>query len=133
MAGLKRLPLIRSSLTVPRLGTLTRPALSGLQAYPWPGNVRELANAMERAYVLSGGDRIEVDALPRSLVKGGAPTTRPGSGMLAEAEREAILVALKKADYVKSRAAAALGIEARRLNRLMSRLHIALDPPKWET
>ena len=109
---------------------LTPEAKRRLKAYPWPGNVRELANAMDHAYVLSRSDRmIEVDVLPRHLVTAGLSIAQPGSGTLAQAEREVILAALKKADHVKSRAAALLAIDVRRLNRLMSRLHIAADSP----
>ncbi|MBW2368149.1 MAG: sigma 54-interacting transcriptional regulator [Deltaproteobacteria bacterium] len=32
-----------------------------LRAYPWPGNVRELKNVMERATILSVGDRLELN------------------------------------------------------------------------
>jgi len=35
--------------------------------YPWPGNVRELENAIERAVVLTDGDRVEPDSLPPSI------------------------------------------------------------------
>ena len=41
-----------------------------------------------------------------------------------------ILAALEKTDYIKNRAAAALGIDVRRLNRLMSRLHITDTAPR---
>jgi DNA-binding NtrC family response regulator len=96
-----------------------------LKDYPWPGNVRELANAMERAYVLSAGDCVDAGALPRHLVQGNISAIGSGSGILAAAEREAILTALKHAEYIKSRAARALGIDVRRLNRMMERLRIA--------
>ncbi len=36
-----------------------------LQRYAWPGNVRELRNVMERAVMLSGGDRIDLSHLPQ--------------------------------------------------------------------
>jgi PAS domain S-box-containing protein len=36
-----------------------------LKAYPWPGNVRELQNVIERALILSGGPRLELErAMP---------------------------------------------------------------------
>ena len=58
--------------------SLTPEVKRRLEAYSWPGNVRELANAMERAYVLSHGDRVEVDALPRDLVQAVSATPRSG-------------------------------------------------------
>ncbi len=42
-------------------------AMEALLAYPWPGNVRELENAMERAVVLTEGDRLTLDDLPPAL------------------------------------------------------------------
>jgi DNA-binding NtrC family response regulator len=44
-------------------------------AYSWPGNVRELENVIERIFILSEGDEICLDDLPRRLqdaVPGGA-------------------------------------------------------------
>jgi len=42
---------------------LTAQAKSLLVAYPWPGNVRELDNVMQRALILSGGQKIDVPSL----------------------------------------------------------------------
>ena len=42
---------------------LTAQAKSLLLAYPWPGNVRELDNVMQRALILSDGQKIDVPAL----------------------------------------------------------------------
>jgi two-component system response regulator AtoC len=39
-------------------------ALAQLTAYDWPGNVRELRNAVQRAYVMAGGDVIDGRWLP---------------------------------------------------------------------
>ena len=42
-------------------------ALERLQSYAWPGNVRELENVIERALVLSHGEQLDVQHLPRDL------------------------------------------------------------------
>jgi two-component system, NtrC family, response regulator AlgB len=39
-------------------------ALGVLREYPWPGNVRELSNVIERAVILSRGERIGPELLP---------------------------------------------------------------------
>ncbi len=46
---------------------LSSTAAAALEGYGWPGNVRELRNAMERAVVMSRGERIAVEELPPSL------------------------------------------------------------------
>jgi DNA-binding NtrC family response regulator len=43
---------------------LEPPALKAMERYPWPGNVRELINALERAVLLAGGERIGPQDLP---------------------------------------------------------------------
>jgi NtrC-family two-component system response regulator AlgB len=42
----------------------TDAALRSISEYSWPGNVRELQNAVERAVILSGADRIGATLLP---------------------------------------------------------------------
>ena len=42
-----------------------------MQNYHWPGNVRELENAVERAVVMGGGEYIEAEDLPFSVVPSG--------------------------------------------------------------
>jgi two-component system, NtrC family, response regulator AlgB len=45
----------------------TDDALQLLKSYPWPGNVRELRNVIERAVILSPGNRIGIDYLPENV------------------------------------------------------------------
>jgi two-component system NtrC family response regulator len=47
--------------------TVDPEALRYLLDYQWPGNVRELENVIERAVILSNGDRIAVKDLPSEL------------------------------------------------------------------
>ena len=45
-------------------------ALDCMKRYSWPGNVRELKNVVERAVVLSKGELIDVELLPREMSDG---------------------------------------------------------------
>jgi NtrC-family two-component system response regulator AlgB len=42
-------------------------AWAAIRAHPWPGNLRELRNAIERAVILSRGERLELHDLPIEL------------------------------------------------------------------
>ena len=103
---------------------LTTDAEQLILTFAWPGNVRQLANAMEHAFILAKDVHIEVEHLPvdvrDSLTSKDVNATRT----LAAIERDAVLRALHEADYVKKRAAASLGIDPRRLNRMIARLGI---------
>lgn len=96
-----------------------------LLRYPWPGNVREMSNAMERAYVLSKGTVIRPEALPPEILLTD-PVKNPGSPLptLQEAEERLVREALKVAHGRKIEAARLLGVERRRLNRILDRLNI---------
>jgi len=43
---------------------LTPEVLRRLEAYPWPGNIRELRHASERATLLAGSERLELEDFP---------------------------------------------------------------------
>jgi two-component system response regulator AtoC len=109
---------------------LTQDAMAALLAYAWPGNVRELRNYIERAVVLSKGDRITLRDLPPALRDA---ATGGGEGGLAaaklvkaeltieEAERQMIVRALKETNGNRTEAAKRLGISRRTLHR---KLHV---------
>lgn len=48
---------------------LTQANLKALQQYDWPGNVRELQNVIERAVIVSEGDRLKFDLKRRKIEK----------------------------------------------------------------
>ncbi len=85
-----------------------------LRAYPWPGNVRELQNAIEHALVLCDGPSILTRHLPLGDTNAGI-CRRPSKSRvepvsLREAEREALVGALRRANGNKAQAARFLGI-----------------------
>lgn len=102
-----------------------------LARYPWPGNVREMANAMERAYVLTAGEVIEPEALPADILLS-EYVLRPAGPLptLDAAQERLIAEALKLTKGQKTAAAKMLGIDRRRLNRLIEKLHIQLPAEK---
>jgi transcriptional regulator with PAS, ATPase and Fis domain len=51
-----------------RVEGLAKETLDVLEQYAWPGNVRELENAVESAYSLCRGERIEPDDLPGRIL-----------------------------------------------------------------
>src|SRR5204863_6263743 len=60
-----------------KTSSLTKAAWRALGAHGWPGNVRELENALARAVAL-GGEVIDEDDLPESIVARAALTPVPG-------------------------------------------------------
>ncbi|MGH7663474.1 MAG: sigma-54-dependent transcriptional regulator, partial [Gemmatimonadaceae bacterium] len=94
---------------------LSAGALEKLQEYAWPGNVRELENALERAVILTGGEVIEVTALPERVTEREAvplvSEKTPPNPTLEAVERAYIMWVLQSEGGNKSRAAEALGID----------------------
>jgi transcriptional regulator with PAS, ATPase and Fis domain len=91
-----------------------------LTGYPWPGNVRQLKNAIERAVVMSPGQRVTTNHLPdeiRTYCSGNDHSD--GVQSLRSLELQAILDALSVCNGNKSSAARKLGISRKALyNRL---------------
>jgi DNA-binding NtrC family response regulator len=112
---------------------LTPDALDTLVAYHWQGNVRELANAMEYAWIVSGGAPITAQHLPydvRSQRSSGPPATVPfvqpqaaasvPGKTLSDVEMDYILQVYAKNGQNKQQTAAELGIS---LKTLYNKLH----------
>jgi len=95
--------------------------------YHWPGNVRELANAIERAYVLTAGRVIEPAVLPfELLISQDLSYPRNELPTLDQVQRKVITRTLKFTQGRKLAAARILGVERRKLNRLIERLNITI-------
>ncbi len=46
---------------------VAKEAMAALLEHNWPGNIRELENCIERAMILTDGDTISVESLPRAV------------------------------------------------------------------
>ena len=115
---------------------ITQEAMDILVAYDWPGNVRELENIIERIVVLSTSDVIRPNDIPPSLkinsrVELIKLNVLNGRLSFEDAEREfekdIILEALKRSNYVQTRAAELLGISRRILKYKMDKYGIPAD------
>lgn len=109
-------------------------ALKHLLRHSWTGNLRELGNVVKRAVLLSTGRLIGVDCLPAMMLAGPTPnsvfsgnTNTPHRseeglrGVAQQAEREAILSALERNGFNKSKTAEQLNIDRKTLyNKLRS-------------
>jgi len=110
---------------------LSPEAIDALVRHSWPGNVRELENAVEHAVIVEQGAAIAPDSLPMSLAPSrsvpgyAAAEAEPGlRDRLNIAERQMLVEALARANGVKKRAAAMLGVDARNLPYLLRKHHL---------
>ena len=72
------------------LRSLDAKALESLSGYAWPGNARELENLLERAAILSAGDRLVLDGLlPEAAEE--LPEFSSGAGAAGASRNEAEL------------------------------------------
>jgi PAS domain S-box-containing protein len=106
-------------------GALAPGLLQVLLAYPWPGNVRELENAIEYAVLRAGEGELAPEHLPVEI-RSYRPAA-PASGDAARAERRALVDALERNGWNRSRAAEALGVSRVTLWKWMRR-HGVADP-----
>jgi two-component system response regulator HydG len=104
-----------------------------LKAHSWPGNLRELGNVVKRAVLLTHGPLVHLNGLPAEVISG-APPPRIREGAPPEAasaeglksvshlaEKQAILKALERNGFNKSRTAEMLNIDRKTLyNKLKS-------------
>ncbi|GAA4465173.1 sigma-54 dependent transcriptional regulator [Novipirellula rosea] len=108
---------------------LDEDARQALIAYSWPGNIRQLINTLERAKILANDGVITISDLSEEFLHenaqdhvGPSSTTQlPKVGSLIALEREHIAEVLRRENGNKSRAARALGVERRKLYRMLAK------------
>ena len=102
-----------------------------MSVYHWPGNIRELQNCIERLVVLAETSPVDLRSIPESLTpyfdhmrtvqsqsppKSSSPASQQTlSARLDAIERDRLREALKKAGWVKAKAARLLGMTPRQI------------------
>ena len=100
--------------------------LNHLKTYHFPGNVRELRNMIERAFILSGNDRLTVLDFPITSKNFQAENSDlPGFNIFAN-ELHLIKEAMKKVNYNQKKAAVLLGISRDALIRRLKKYSIKI-------
>lgn len=115
-----------------RILKFTAEAQESLLNYGWPGNVRELENIIESLLALAPSDTIDLNVLPKKLFTKDTQEFNSsmfeGSLKFDDAERkfesEMIIKALKRTNFVQTKAAELLGISRRILKYKMDKLGI---------
>jgi DNA-binding NtrC family response regulator len=95
-------------------------ALQAMLEHQWPGNIRELDHAVERAVLMSDGERIAGDALALKPSKDGGP--RIDDMSLEDVEAYLVRKALDRHGRNATAAAEALGLSRSAMYRRMQRL-----------
>jgi two-component system NtrC family response regulator len=98
----------------------TQDALRAVEAYPWPGNVREMENYVKRAVIMTDGSQIGAEDLGLSA-PAGEPEPINLREVRDEAERNATIKALSRADGNIRAAAELLGVSRPTLYDLVER------------
>jgi Two-component response regulator PilR len=135
-AVIRRIAAVNHLPTPPKLSSA---ALARLRAHPFPGNVRELENVLERAVALCDEQSIAPEhldlrrpaAAPAVTLRGAVPAATPHAPVtldseMADIERRAILAALDRTHWNRTRAAELLGMSFRQLRYRIKKL--GLDP-----
>ena len=109
-------------------------ALDALVRHDWPGNVREIRNCIERAVLLSDGNVIRAHdiSIGGNHKPEGAESDRELGihlSSLAVNEKESILDALRKNDWIQKDAADTLGISKRVIHYKIKKYGIT--HPRW--
>ncbi|MBI5892580.1 MAG: sigma-54-dependent Fis family transcriptional regulator [Deltaproteobacteria bacterium] len=105
-------------------------AMNLLMNYNWPGNVRQLEAVIERAALLTEGQKIDVDVLPMEIKNrpyqiGKIDFEIPNEGIsFEEFEKEILIKAMRKSNWIIAKAANLLGMSYRTLQYRLDKFGI---------
>jgi two-component system response regulator HydG len=108
---------------------ITDAAVEKLKGYSWPGNIRELKNVLERALFTSDSTTLDVEDIQLTDEESAAGAVGLTDRKLKELEKEAVLEALEKTNYVQKEAAKLLGISKRVIHYKIQQFNI--KHPRW--
>ncbi|WP_297334293.1 sigma-54 dependent transcriptional regulator [Flavobacterium sp.] len=94
-------------------------------SYDWPGNLREMKNIIKRSVLLERGRQITLAVLPPEMQEA-ARAASSLAGYSKANEEQAIMEALQKANYNKSKAAKLLDIDRKTLYNKLKLYNIDL-------
>jgi len=119
-----------------RIAAIDRDVMALFLEYHWPGNVRELRNVIEAAVVMARKDHLTQNDLiladfQRPVGEEVLGGVNSRTTVLKERERELIIQALEKCNWVQKDAAELLGISGRVINYKIKKLGIGI--PKRRT
>jgi len=125
-----------------RISGFSEETMTAILDYDWPGNVRELENVIERAIILKDDGLIDLEDLPENVYEGfladdGMRTEVSAdldgffqqgevnfSTAVTDFERQLILEALDRSNWVKNRAAKMLNMKRTTLVEKMKRINL---------
>lgn len=123
-----------SEANAKKINGISRDAMAILINYPWPGNVRQLESVIERAILFSDdGSAIKADLLPLEVTQKIYPAGKidfdiPREGIsFEELEKELLVKAMQKSDWVIAKAAQLLGMSYRTLQYRLNKFGIKRD------
>jgi DNA-binding NtrC family response regulator len=103
-------------------------ALCAMENYDWPGNIRQLFNAIERGKIMAEDRLVLAKDLPKEIIQNASNSiSAAGSELddLAAVQRAKIIDVLQRHEGNKTHAARALGIDRRKLYRLLQKFAIS--------
>ena len=127
--------LLFNAHTGKRIVDTSREVMRIFMDHRWPGNVRELENAVEHAFVLCNGDRIEREDLPEHLrrpvgnIRTHSTASTPKAGSREKLSKEQLIILLEDCGWSKAEAARRLGVSHTSIWKYMKKWEIPLQRP----